>query len=100
VVAGFFTKSIPFFRTPKCENRPRLLQALQSAAEESLLAVLLIGAALAVLWLQGEELPGARLWAAALLVQSLPYLAAIGMGLVNVLPARRAVVLTPVRAVG
>jgi exo-beta-1,3-glucanase (GH17 family)/cellulose synthase/poly-beta-1,6-N-acetylglucosamine synthase-like glycosyltransferase len=100
VVAGFCTRSIPFFRTPKCENRPRLLQALQSAAEEALLAVLLIGAALAVLWLQGEELPGARLWAAALLVQSLPYLAAIGLGLVNVLPARRVVVLSPARAVG
>jgi hypothetical protein len=31
-------------------------------------------------------MPGARLWAGALLVQSLPYLAALGMGVVSALP--------------
>jgi len=89
VVAGFWTRKIPFFRTPKCENRPRLVQALLSSAEETVLALLLIGAALAVIWLQGSELPGSRLWGAALLVQSIPYLAAIGMGMINVFPPRR-----------
>ena len=90
VVTGVLSKHKPFFRTPKCENRPRLVQALLSAAEETLLAVLLVGAALGVFWLQGGDLPGARLWGAALLVQSLPYLAALGMGLVSSLPARKA----------
>jgi len=89
VVSGFWTRNKPFFRTPKCENRPRLVQAVLSAAEETLLALLLIGAASAVLVLQGRDLPGARLWGAALLVQSLPYLAALGMGLVSAFPARR-----------
>lgn len=86
MVAGFWTKNIPFFRTPKCENRPRLVQAVLSAAEETLLAFLLIAAALGVLWLQAGVMPGARLWAGALLVQSLPYLAALGMGVVSALP--------------
>jgi exo-beta-1,3-glucanase (GH17 family)/cellulose synthase/poly-beta-1,6-N-acetylglucosamine synthase-like glycosyltransferase len=89
MVSGFFTKSKPFFRTPKCENQPRLVQALLSAAEESLLALLLIGAASGVFWLQGGVLPGARLWGAALLVQSLPYLAALGLGLVSAFPAKQ-----------
>jgi exo-beta-1,3-glucanase (GH17 family)/cellulose synthase/poly-beta-1,6-N-acetylglucosamine synthase-like glycosyltransferase len=87
VVSGFWTKDKPFFRTPKCEDQPRLMQALLSAAEETALALLLIGAALGVIWLQGGDLPGARLWGAALLVQSLPYLAALGMGLVSAFPA-------------
>lgn len=100
VVAGTWTQNLPFIRTPKCENRPRLVQAVVSAAEETVLALLLVGAALAVLWLQGGDLPGARLWAAALLVQSLPYLAALGMGMINVFPARRAIVLSPVRVHG
>jgi exo-beta-1,3-glucanase (GH17 family)/cellulose synthase/poly-beta-1,6-N-acetylglucosamine synthase-like glycosyltransferase len=88
MVAGLWTNNIPFFRTPKCENKPRLIQALLSAAEETLLAVLLIGAAVGVFWYQGGELPGARLWGAALLVQSLPYLAALGMGLISAFPAK------------
>lgn len=98
VVAGTWTSSLPFIRTPKCENKPRLVQAFLSAMEETVLALLLIGAALAVLWLQGGELPGARLWAAALLVQSLPYLAAVGMGLINVFPTRRPLPVSPVSA--
>lgn len=89
VVSGFWTKEKPFFRTPKCENKPRLIQAILSAAEETLLALLLIGAAVGVLWLQGGELPGARLWGAALLVQSLPYLAALAMGLISAFPAKK-----------
>jgi cellulose synthase/poly-beta-1,6-N-acetylglucosamine synthase-like glycosyltransferase len=89
VVSGFWTKEKPFFRTPKCENKPRLVQALLSAAEETLLAILLIGAAVGVIWLQGGELPGARLWGAALLVQSLPYLAALAMGLISAFPAKK-----------
>jgi len=98
VVSGVWTKDKPFFRTPKCENRPRLVQAFLSAAEETLLALLLIGAAVGVIWLQGSVQPGARLWGAALLVQALPYLAALGMGLVSAFPAHK--VKPPVVAAG
>jgi len=91
VVAGVWTKNLPFVRTPKCENRPRLVQGLLSAMEETVLGTLLVGAAGTVLWLQGGDLPGARLWACALLVQSLPYLAALGMGMINVFPAKRVI---------
>jgi hypothetical protein len=88
VVSGFWTKGKPFFRTPKCEDRPRLVQALLSAAEETVLAVLLLGAASGVVWLQGSDLPGARLWGVALMVQALPYLAALAMGLISAFPAK------------
>ena len=88
VVTGFWTKDRPFFRTPKCENQPRLIRAIVDAAEETMLALLLLGSSFGVVWLQGGELPGARLWGATLLVQSLPYLAALTMGLISAYPAQ------------
>ncbi len=88
VVMGFVTTGKPFFRTPKCENQPALVRALAAAAEEGALAVALWLAALGVAVTQGRDLPGALLWSGVLLVQSLPYLAAVLMSLTNALPAR------------
>lgn len=95
VVIGVFCNNKPFFRRPECEDRPRLVQALLSALEETILAPWLISAASGVVWLQGGDLPGARPWGAALLVQSLPYLAVLGMGLVSSLSGRRQLKVAP-----
>jgi len=89
VVSGFLTSGKPFFRTPKCESRPALVRALAHAAEECVLAVALWAAALGVTLAQGQDLPGSLLWAGVLLVQSLPYLAALLVSVVSALPARR-----------
>ena len=89
VVSGFWTKDKPFFRTPKCENQPRLIQAFLSSAEETMLAMLLLGSSFGVIWLQGGDLPGARLWGVALMVQSLPYLAALTLGMISAFPAKK-----------
>jgi len=89
VVSGFLTSGKPFFRTPKCENRPALIRALAHAAEESVLAAALWGAAVGVAVAQGRDLPGALLWAGALFVQSLPYAAAVLVSVVSARPVRR-----------
>ncbi len=89
VIQGLVTTGKPFFRTPKCENRPAAVQALLHAAEEAGLGAALWLAALGVALQQGREMPGALLWSMALLVQSLPYLAAVVLSWVSALPARR-----------
>lgn len=88
VVMGFLTTGKPFFRTPKCENQPALVRALAAAAEEAALAAALWCAALGVGLAQGRDTPGSLLWCAVLLVQSLPYAAAVLLSLTNALPAR------------
>jgi len=88
VLMGFVTTGKPFFRTPKCEDQPALVRALAASAEEAALAGCLWFAALGVAVVQGRDLPGALLWSGVLLVQSLPYLAAVLLSLTNALPAR------------
>ncbi|MFV3379706.1 glycosyltransferase [Pseudomonas sp. NY15354] len=86
VLYGFFTSSMPFFRTPKNADSHGLLVALSEAREELFIMLLLWGAALGIYLVQG--LPGAdmRFWVAMLLVQSLPYLAALVMAMLSSLP--------------
>jgi hypothetical protein len=90
VVNGFFTSGKPFFRTPKCENSPALVKALAASFEETCLAITLIAVAIGVIAVQGEDTPGAVIWGEVLMIQSLPYLAAMVMSLINALPKRRA----------
>lgn len=87
VLYGFCTHSIPFFRTPKMRSNHGLLKAIAEAREELFVMLLLWGAALGICLTQ--TLPGADLyfWVATLLIQSLPYLAALLMALVSSLPA-------------
>jgi len=89
VMAGFFTSAKPFFRTPKCENSPPLIQALAASLEETFLALLLWVAAAGVIMGPGQDLPGAICWSGILLIQSLPYVAAIVMSLINSVPLHR-----------
>lgn len=88
VVTGFLTKDKPFFRTPKCENRPALWQAFANSAEESVIAIALWIAATGVAILQ-RDVADALLWSAVLLVQSIPYVAAFLVSLTNILPSQR-----------
>ncbi len=88
VLFGFVTRSIPFFRTPKLASRSGLLKALAEAREELFIMLLLWCAAAGLLI--GEDNPGWDLyfWVLVLLVQSLPYLAALAMALLSSMPAR------------
>ncbi|MBF0121126.1 MAG: glycosyltransferase [Desulfobacterales bacterium] len=89
VVNGFFTSGKPFFRTPKCENGPALIKALATSFEETCLGMTLWVAALGVIIVQGQDTPGAVLWSEILMIQSLPYVAALFMSIINVMPKRK-----------
>ena len=86
VVAGFFTSGKPFFRTPKCENSPALVQAIAASFEEICLTLLLWLAAVGVILGPGKDLPGAIYWSGVLFLQSLPYIASLVMSLINAVP--------------
>ncbi|MDR0279971.1 MAG: glycosyltransferase [Paucimonas sp.] len=86
VLYGFFTSSIPFFRTPKNADSHGLLVALSEAREELFIMLLLWGAAAGIYLVQGLPSNDMRFWVAMLLVQSLPYVAALVMALLSSLP--------------
>jgi exo-beta-1,3-glucanase (GH17 family)/cellulose synthase/poly-beta-1,6-N-acetylglucosamine synthase-like glycosyltransferase len=84
---GLFTSGKPFFRTPKMADQPAAVQAFLMAREEiALLAGLLMSAG-AVLQHYSWANFDAKLWAGMLLVNTLPYWAALIMGAVNALPS-------------
>ncbi|PAU52780.1 beta-(1-3)-glucosyl transferase [Pseudomonas sp. PIC25] len=86
VLYGFFTSSIPFFRTPKMKTNSGLLIALGEAREEVFVMLLLWGAAAGIAVVQGFPSPDVIFWVAVLLMQSLPYLAALIMALLSSVP--------------
>ena len=96
VLYGAFTKTIPFFRTPKMASNHGLLVALAEAREEVFIMLLLWGAALGIVLVQGVPSRDMMFWVAMLLVQSLPYLAALVMALLSAAPkAQEAPVANP-----
>lgn len=85
VIYGLATSRLPFMRTPKMDERATLGMALGMARGEAVLAVLLWISA-AVLWFRnGAVDPEARLWATFMIVQSLPFAAAVYVSMVNAL---------------
>jgi exo-beta-1,3-glucanase (GH17 family)/cellulose synthase/poly-beta-1,6-N-acetylglucosamine synthase-like glycosyltransferase len=87
ILFGMVSKSLPFFRTPKEGKGRRFWYALQSAREEGLVAVGLLLAAYALFRLKSAETTGITpdilVWITVLLVQSIPYLAAVLMAVIS-----------------
>lgn len=83
---GLFTSGKPFFRTPKCADRPAFMQGILMAREESTLLATLLFCAFSILQLYGADNRDAVLWVAMLLVQSLPYWAALAVSMINAMP--------------
>lgn len=89
VIYGLATSRLPFMRTPKMDERATLGMALGMARGELVLMLLLWLAAF-VLWkTNGVIDPDARLWSAFMLVQSLPFAAAVLVSVVNALEQMR-----------
>ena len=86
VLYGFFTSSIPFFRTPKNADNHGFWVAISEAREEVFIMLLLWGAALGIFVVHGLPSNDMRFWVVMLLVQSLPYLAALVMAFTSSLP--------------
>jgi cellulose synthase/poly-beta-1,6-N-acetylglucosamine synthase-like glycosyltransferase/exo-beta-1,3-glucanase (GH17 family) len=85
---GLFTSSKPFFRTPKCVDKPAAIQAFLMAREEIALLVTLIACSSAVLFNFTSANQDAVLWCGMLTVQTLPYWAATFVAAVNAWPRR------------
>ena len=86
VLFGMVTRSIPFFRTPKMRSNHGLLLALAEAREEAFVMLLLWGAALGIAITQPQPGLDVMFWVAVLLIQSLPYVAALAMAMLSSLP--------------
>jgi cellulose synthase/poly-beta-1,6-N-acetylglucosamine synthase-like glycosyltransferase/exo-beta-1,3-glucanase (GH17 family) len=83
---GIFTSGRPFVRTPKCADQPALMQGFIMARDEILWLVALVSVAFAVLWNFTPQNEEALLWSVAVLVQSLPFAAALITSMCNALP--------------
>jgi len=98
ILYGFMTKNLPFFRTPKIVNGRTFWNALQSAREEGLIATALLLAIHGIIKQQGAETPDVLVWVLVLLVQSIPYLAAVIMSLTSAFAPLSAKLIASIRA--
>ncbi|MEN2975778.1 glycosyltransferase [Tistrella bauzanensis] len=89
VLYGLITRHLPFFRTPKAENQPALMQAFQMARNETILAVSLIGVAIGISIVYAPFVES-RFWVTLMLLQAANYGSSLVMALVAALPARKA----------
>jgi exo-beta-1,3-glucanase (GH17 family)/cellulose synthase/poly-beta-1,6-N-acetylglucosamine synthase-like glycosyltransferase len=87
VLKGLLTRNEAFFRTPKRTAPHRLAAALAGAREETLLMVALWCCALGIRTLPREFAgPDLTVWLAALLIQSIQYVAALLVSLASAFP--------------
>jgi hypothetical protein len=89
IFVGFVTSDKPFFRTPKLAQRHALLEALQSAREEALIMVALWLGGVSVAVRQGSDTADLMVWILVLVVQSIPYAAAVVMSVASGFAASR-----------
>lgn len=94
VLSGLFIgRKKPFLRTPKKRAKAALFKALQDAREEFLIGSILAAAIIAITLKVGFESIETFYWVLVLGVQAIPYLAAVFVSVLSVLPARKAKVL-------
>jgi cellulose synthase/poly-beta-1,6-N-acetylglucosamine synthase-like glycosyltransferase len=86
VLKGLVTRSEPFFRTPKRAGKHALLLALAGAWEEAAMMLMLWAVAFGLHALPTEfTSPDRTMWLIALLIQSIPYTAAVLVSLASAL---------------
>ncbi|MGB5833877.1 MAG: glycosyltransferase [Thiohalocapsa sp.] len=83
---GLFSDGLGFFRTPKLANAPTLVRVLADAREEVLLMLAFWLGAFAVLQREDSFMADVQVWAAVLLVQSVPYAASLIVSLISAMP--------------
>ncbi len=86
---GLFTKSKPFFRTPKKAKSHALARAFMASSQEVVLMLALWTVAIAVSLRPDADSFDMLLWIGFLAIQSLPYLATFVVALISALPERR-----------
>ncbi|MGW8192655.1 MAG: glycosyltransferase [Desulforhopalus sp.] len=80
---GLITRKLPFFRTPKKVSGSEFWNALQSAREEALVGTALLLAVYCLYNRHGLDTPDQLAWLIVLLVQSIPYIAAVVMSFIS-----------------
>lgn len=90
VILGAVTRNQPFICTPKMKSASPLSRALLSMPEELMLLCLLWGFAAAIYCADVSGSSELTLWVAVLLVQSLPYFAAVAMAIISAYPQMKA----------
>jgi hypothetical protein len=86
MLQGLFTSGKSFSRTPKLAKSAALLHALDASREETLFAVALWLAAAAIASISGTDTLDLLLWVIVLLVQSIPYMAALIIAIISAYP--------------
>ena len=77
VLAGLFTSSKPFMRTPKCEDTAPWTHALRITAAETTMLVGTIIAIIGTVHIRRLEDPAERIWVTALVIMAIPYAASL-----------------------
>jgi cellulose synthase/poly-beta-1,6-N-acetylglucosamine synthase-like glycosyltransferase/exo-beta-1,3-glucanase (GH17 family) len=80
---GLFSGGLGFFRTPKLAKAPAVIQALADAREEALFVIAFWLAAALMMLRYDAYMLDLRVWVAVLIVQSIPYLAAVIVSLIS-----------------
>lgn len=88
VLAGLFTSSKPFMRTPKCEDTAPWTHALRIAATETVMLVGTIIAIVGTIHIRRLEDPAERIWVTALVIMAVPYAASLLVALGSTLKFR------------
>jgi len=86
MLSGFFTSGKPFFRTPKQAHNVALIKAIFDCRDEMFLMLSLWIVAGGVALRQDVQNFDLLLWIIVLLVQSIPYLAALVVSIVSAIP--------------
>jgi exo-beta-1,3-glucanase (GH17 family)/cellulose synthase/poly-beta-1,6-N-acetylglucosamine synthase-like glycosyltransferase len=86
ILSGIFTRHAVFFRTPKMAEASNMIRAIAAAREEILFMTALWLAASTIGFLHETDSPDMLLWIIVLLIQSIPYLAALIVSLISAFP--------------
>ncbi|MFZ1985611.1 MAG: glycosyltransferase [Desulfatitalea sp.] len=87
ILWGFLTRNKPFFRTPKMVPGLALLRAVINTYQETLALLVLVAAAVGVHLRQVSTSFDLQFWIIMLLVQSIPYAAAVFISIVSGFPS-------------
>ncbi len=86
VLWGFVTTDMPFFRTPKLSGKTAVRQAVSSSGQEWLMLLALIGATIGVSLRSSSVTLDLHIWVLVLLMQTMPYMAAVLVSLISAFP--------------
>jgi len=87
MISGLISSDKPFLRTPKCENQRAVIKGVLMAWEEMLIFLTFCLSSAAIIGRHGTDNPEILLWVGVMLIQSLPYGAALLTSMINVIPA-------------